>query len=235
MLSSNLIAVIITFVVALAWLRINDYLASRGWIESHLSRKIIHIGTGPLFVLCWLLFNETPINKYLAALVPLAFTVQFLLIGIGVIKDEASVNAMSRSGDRREILRGPLYYGIIFVILTISYWKSTPIGIIALMLMCGGDGLADILGRKWGTIRIPWNKGKSLAGSAGMLLGGWAFSVMIMWIFTAFEVFTSPILIYLLPITIIAVIGTLVESLPFKDIDNITITLSAVILGYFLF
>jgi phytol kinase len=235
MLSSNILALIITFVVALAWLRLNDYFANRGWVESHLSRKFIHIGTGPLFVLCWLLFNSNPINKYLAALVPLAFTLQFLLIGIGVIKDEASVKAMSRSGDRKEILRGPLYYGIIFVLLTIIYWKSSPIGIIALMLMCGGDGLADIFGRKWGSIKIPWNRAKSWSGSIGMLVGGWVFSVLIVWIFTAAGIFSSPIQSYLLPVTIIAIVGTLVESLPLRDIDNITITLSAMILGYFLF
>jgi phytol kinase len=235
MLSSNIVALIITFVVALAWLRLNDYLALRGWVENHQSRKFIHIGTGPFFVLCWLLFNNNPINKYLAALVPLAFTLQFLLIGIGIIKDEASVKAMSRSGDRREILRGPLYYGIIFVILTIVYWKSSPVGIIALMLMCGGDGLADIFGRKWGAIKIPWNQSKSWAGSIGMLVGGWFFSVLIVWIFTKAGIFSSPIQSYLLPVTIIAIIGALVESLPLKDIDNITITLSAMILGYFLF
>ncbi len=235
MLSSNILALIITFVVALAWLRINDYLAHRGWIESHLSRKLIHIGTGPLFVLCWLLFDARDINKFLAALVPLAFTFQFLLIGTGIIKDEASVKAMSRSGDRREILRGPLYYGIIFVLLTIIFWKTSPIGIVGLMLMCGGDGLADILGRKWGHLKIPWNRGKSIIGSFGMLLGGWILSVFIVRIFIAEGVFTASIGTYLIPITIIAVVGTLVESLPLKDIDNITITLSAVILGYLLF
>lgn len=235
MLSSNILALIITFIVALAWLRLNDYLAHRGWIDSHLSRKFIHIGTGPLFVLCWLLFDSNPINKYLAALVPLAFTLQFLLIGIGVIKDEASVKAMSRSGDRREILRGPLYYGIIFVLLTIIYWKSSPVGIIALMLMCGGDGLADIFGRKWGSIKLPWNRAKSWAGSIGMLVGGWILSVLILWVFTIMGIFSSSVPSYLLPVTLIAIVGTLVESLPLKDIDNITITLSAMILGYFLF
>jgi phytol kinase len=235
MLANNIIALIITFVVALAWLRINDYLAHRGWLDSHHSRKIIHIGTGPLFVLCWLLFNDNATNKYLAALVPLAFTLQFFLIGTGLIKDEASVKAMSRSGDRREILRGPLYYGIIFVILTIVYWKSSPIGIVGLMLMCGGDGLADIFGRNWGAIKIPWNKRKSLAGSFGMLFGGWILSFFIVWIFVTAGVFSNSINSYLLPITIIAIIGTLVESLPVKDIDNITITLAAVIFGYLLF
>jgi phytol kinase len=235
MLTSNILSLIITFIIALAWLRLNDFLAHRGLIDSHLSRKLIHIGTGPFFVLCWLLFDGDAINKYLAALVPLAFTIQFLLIGTGVMKDEASVKAMSRTGDRREILRGPLYYGIIFVILTIIYWKTSPVGIIALMLMCGGDGLADIVGRKWGSFRLPWNRDKSLAGSLGMLFGGWICSVLIIWIFTLAGVFSLSIQAYILPITLIAFVGTLVESLPFKDIDNITITLSAVILGYFLF
>ncbi len=235
MINNTVIALVITFLVALVWLRINDFLAHQGLVESHLSRKIIHIGTGPLFVLCWLLFNSNPINKYLAALVPLAFTLQFLLIGSGVIKDEASVKAMSRTGDRREILRGPLYYGIIFVLLTIIYWKSSPIGIVGLMLMCGGDGLADIIGRKWGIRKIPWNPSKSWAGSAGMFLGGWVLSVFVLWIFTLAGVFSASIQSYLVPVTIIAVIGTLVESLPLKDIDNITVTVSAAIIGYFLF
>jgi phytol kinase len=235
MLENNIIALVITFVVALIWLRLNDFLAHRGWVESHLSRKIIHIGTGPLFVLCWLLFNDNPINKYLASLVPITFTFQFFLIGIGVIKDEASVKAMSRSGDRREVLRGPLYYGLIFVLLTIIYWKYTPIGVIALMLMCGGDGLADIFGRKWGKRKVFWNKEKSWSGSFGMFLGGWLLSILIVWIYSLTAVFSNPINFYLLPISIITIIGTIVESLPFKDIDNITVTLSAVIIGQLFF
>lgn len=235
MLASNVVALIITFVVALAWLRINDYLAHRGLVESHLSRKIIHIGTGPFFVLCWLLFNSNPINKYLAALVPLAFTLQFLLIGTGVMKDEASVKAMSRTGDRREILRGPLYYGIIFVLLTIIYWKSSPIGIVGLMLMCGGDGLADILGRRWGKYKIPWNNDKSWAGTAGMFAGGWLLSVFVVWVYTLAGVFNVSVQNYLLPITLISLVGMLVESLPLKDIDNITVTIAAVIIGYLVF
>lgn len=235
MLNNNFLALVITFVVALLWLRINDFLAHRGIIDSHLSRKLIHIGTGPLFVLCWLLFTDDDASKYLAALVPLAFTVQFFLIGIGVIKDEASVKGMSRSGDRREILRGPLYYGIIFVAMTILYWKNSPIGIIALMLMCGGDGLADLFGRKWGTVKFPWNERKTWIGSLGMFLGGWLFSLIAVWIFSLAGIFSAPLSAFLLPITVIAFVGTVVESLPLDDIDNITITFVAIILGHLFF
>ncbi len=235
MLHNNLLALIITFVLALAWLRLNDFAAHRGWVSSPVSRKIIHAGTGPIFVLCWLLFDAAPEARFLAALVPFAITLQFLLVGLGILCDEASVKAMSRTGDRREILRGPLYYGIIFVVLTIVYWKDSPIGMTALMLMCGGDGLADILGRHYGKTRLPWNKDKSWLGSLGMLLGGWIFSAVVLGIFVAAGIFPGPFSAYLLPVTLIALAGTLVETLPLKDIDNITVTLAAVLLGHILF
>jgi phytol kinase len=235
MLGNNWLALLATFLLALIWLRLNDFAAQRGWLSSALSRKLIHIGTGPIFVACWLLFENTPSARYLAALVPLAFTIQFFLIGTGVIQDPASVQAMSRTGDRREILRGPLFYGIIHVLVTILYWYDNPTGIVALMLMCGGDGVADILGRRMGRSRLPWNQAKSWAGSAGMLLGGWIFSLIIITVYIAAGIFAEPLNAYLLPLGIIALIGTAVESLPFHDIDNITVTLAAIIAGRFLF
>ena len=234
---SPYLALFITLALALAEIRALDFAAHRGWIESHLSRKLIHILTGPLFVLCWLLFPAPDLwyYRWLAALVPLLFTIQFALIGLGIVKDEASVKAMSRSGDRREILHGPLYYGIIFVVMTLVFWKNSPIGMIAVMLMCGGDGLADIMGRGMRSPKLPWNKDKSVAGSLGMLLGGWVLTTFILFIFVLKGVFTGPFAGYLPPITYLAVLAMLVESLPIKDVDNITVTLAAVALGYLLF
>src|SRR3990170_299244 len=125
----DLLATILTFAVALGWLRLMDALAHRGWIEQRLSRKIIHIGTGPLFVLCWNLFSAAPAARWLAALVPFAITAQFFAVGMGWMKDPAAVQAMTRHGDPREILRGPLYYGIVFVLCTILFWRHSPVGI----------------------------------------------------------------------------------------------------------
>ncbi|MBN2547653.1 MAG: phosphatidate cytidylyltransferase [Anaerolineales bacterium] len=232
---NNFIALIITFASALAWLRLMDFFAHRGWISSPLSRKIIHMGTGPIYVLCWLFFDEALISRFLAALVPLSITLQFALVGLGIMRDEASVKAMSRTGDRREILRGPLYYGIVFVLLTVIFWLETPVGIVALMLLCGGDGLADILGRRFGQFKLPWNPTKSWVGSLGMLAGSWVFAVVVMAIFTQAGVFSLPISSYIPAITLIALIGTLVETLPIKDLDNITVTLAAVLAGLVLF
>ncbi len=165
-----------------------------------------------MFVLCWLLYPDVWYSRWLAALVPFAITVQFALIGLGILKDEASVKAMSRTGDRREILLGPLFYGIIFVVMTLVYWKTSPVGMVALMLMCGGDGLADILGRGLKSPRLPWSKGKSVAGSLGMLLGGWVLAAFILFIFVTAGVIAAPFSGYLVPITVIAVVGSVVES-----------------------
>lgn len=234
MLTNNLLATMLTLIIALAWLRFNDFTAHKGWVSSSLSRKIIHAGTGPIFVACWLLYNNSLTARYLAALIPLAITFQFVLVGTGIIKDPSAVRAMSRSGDRREILRGPLYYGLIFILLTIIYWYDTPIGIIALMLMCGGDGLADILGRRYGKVKLPWNRSKSWVGSTGMFLGGWITSFAILGIFIGVGIFPNPLSNYLFPLTLIAIAGTIVESLPIHDIDNITITLTSLVTGHLL-
>jgi len=235
MLNNNFIALIITLGLALGWLRLNDFAAHRGWISSDLSRKIIHIGTGPLFVLCWLLFTDAPSARWLAALVPFAITGQFILVGAGILKDQAAVQAMSRTGDRREILRGPLYYGILFVALTLLYWVNSPIGMIALMLMCGGDGLADIIGRRYGKTRLPWNVQKSWMGSAAMLLGGLFFAIAITLPFIYLDYFPITISTFIPRVTLIALAATLVETMPIKDLDNLTITITAVVLGEMLF
>src|SRR3989304_4521067 len=105
------------------------------------SRKIIHVGTGPLFVLCWLLFSPASTARFMAALVPLAITVQFALVGIGRRRDDEAGEAMTAHNDRREILRGPLFYGIVFIVFTLVFWRAVPGGVVAPMIPCAGGGL----------------------------------------------------------------------------------------------
>jgi phytol kinase len=230
-----ILATILTFVLALSFLRIMDFFAHRGWIESRLSRKLIHIGTGPIFVLCWLFFPDVPAARWLAALVPFAITAQFALVGLGIMKDEASVKAMSRTGDRREILRGPLFYGVMFVVMTVAFWKDSPVGMTALMVMCGGDGIADLVGRRVKSANLPWSPTKTVAGSISVFFGGWLLSAFVLAIYVGAGGFAKPFTAYAMPLTIIALVSMLVESLPFKDVDNITVTLAAAVLGFFLF
>ncbi len=225
-------ATLVTFLIAVAFLRLMDLLAHRGIIESRLSRKLIHVGTGPIFVLCWLLYPDVEVSRWLAALVPLVITLQFALVGLGIIKDEAAVKAMSRTGDRREILRGPLFYGIVFVAMTLIYWKDSLIGIPALMIMCGGDGIADIVGRRVTSPKLPWSREKSVAGSLSVFIGGWLLTIFIFAIYIWLGAIGGSVTRFLLPITWIAFGAMLVESLPFKDVDNVTVTVACVLIGH---
>jgi phytol kinase len=232
----DLLATVVTFAAALAWLRLIDALAHRGVLEPRLSRKIIHVGTGPLFVLCWLLFSPAPAARWLAALVPLAITAQFLLVGLGLLPDPAAVAAMTRTGDRREILRGPLLYGVMFVACTLVFWRTSPVGIVALMLLCGGDGLADIVGRRLGRRKLSRGSSKSWAGSAAMFLGGLAFALAFVVLFSRQGQFDPPLDLAraLAAIAVIALATTVVEALNAGPYDNLTITVTALVLGLIL-
>ena len=232
----DVLATVATLAVALGWLRVMDALAARGLIGHRLSRKIIHIGTGPLYVLCWLLFSNQPAARWLAALVPLLITVQFILVGTGRLKDPAAVAAMTRHGDPREILRGPMFYGIVFVVATLAYWRTSPIGITALMLLCGGDGLADIVGRRLGRRPLPINGGKTWAGSLAMFLGGFLFALVFVLLFERVGMYVSGLSAAQLGgrLAMVALAATLVEALPLEDVDNLTITLAAVVAGFLL-
>src|SRR5574340_167333 len=179
-----------------------------------LGNNLIALVVTLALTLFWLLFTDQPSSRYLAALVPLGITLQFFLVGVGVIKDEAAVAAMARHGDRREILRGPLFYGIVFVALTVLYWLDSPIGIVALMILCGGDGLADIIGKRFPSRPLPWSPRKTVAGSLTVFLGGMIFSVVILAIFQLVGIFDFQWSKLILNLALISFACAVVESLP---------------------
>ena len=93
-------------------------------------------------------------------------------------KDVGRTRPMSHNGSnkpswycRRELLKGPLYYVLVLLAVTLLFWRQSPIGITVVALMCGGDGLADLVGRKFGSAKLPFNQNKSWAGSLAMFLG----------------------------------------------------------------
>jgi phytol kinase len=173
-------------------------------------------------------------RRWLAALVPAVITLQFALIGLGALKDEGAVQAMSRSGDRRELLYGPLQYGVIFVLMTLIFWTDSPVGIVALMILCGGDGLADIIGRQFGQAKLPWNTRKSWAGSAAMFVAGLGFALAYLGLFTRLGVFDLSMAAALLPLALICLAATVVEAVSGQDMDNITITVTALGMAWLL-
>lgn len=204
-------------------------------VMQKMSRKLVHTFAGPLFLVCWPLFSATPRAQYLAALVPAMNGLRLFLIGTGIIKNERAVASVSRSGDPSELLRGPLYYVIVLVCVTAFYWRTSPIGVIMTSLMCGGDGLADIVGRQFGSSNpLPWNPQKSWAGSLAMLFGGSAMSALLIAYFSVLGYMKlDDIPSTAGAVIVVSAMATLIESLPINKVldDNLSVPLSAAALG----
>jgi phytol kinase len=223
MISNAWLSMVVTLVLCIVWMRIINLFTDRQVIGRSFSRKLIHIGTGPIFVLCWMLFPDKNISRYLAALVPFLIALQLFLVGKGKMQDRTSILAMARSGEKSELLKGPLLYGIVFVLITVFFWKSIH-AVVALMILCGGDGIADIAGNRLKSPRLPWTKSKTVAGSISMFLGGILLVLAIIVLVRGNFLIHSSVEDIILPLILISFLATLVESFTPSDWDNLTVT-----------
>ncbi|XP_071707610.1 probable phytol kinase 1, chloroplastic isoform X2 [Rutidosis leptorrhynchoides] len=154
-----------------------DYLTKRQIVEQNLSRKLVHILSGLLYMGCWPLFSTSTNARYFAALVPLLNCTRLLVHGFSLVTNEDLIKSVTRDGKPEELLRGPLYYVMMLILCSLLFWRESPIGVVALSMMCGGDGIADIMGRRFGIHKIPYNLQKSWCGSVSMFTVGFLVSI----------------------------------------------------------
>jgi len=217
----DIIATVISIVILLALVQINALMQKKGKISQIITRKFVHIFAGPIFVVTWMLFSGGVVSHYIAVIVPLLFVLQFVAIGTGMMKNESFVDSMSRSGDPRELLEGTLYYAIVD--------NANPTALLIIGCVSGGDGLADIIGRKFGGEKKFGIKGgeKTIIGSIGMLVGSILVSSILVLIFSL-EVPQFNLITLILPIIVVSIVATVVEALSPKGIDNFTIFLAVI-------
>ena len=165
-------------VLAIAWVKFITALAASGQLQTNLSRKIIHTTSAPAFLLCWPLFSELPEARLLASVVPSLQIAKLWLASRGRLGEDgdAMVAAISRSESTDELAGGPLVYTLVLLVAGLLGWR-TVWAAVAVCQMAVGDGLADIVGRRFGTVKWPFAPDKSPAGSAAFVLGAFASSV----------------------------------------------------------
>ncbi|KAG6389786.1 hypothetical protein SASPL_151260 [Salvia splendens] len=117
--------------------------------------------------------------RYLAALVPCVNCFRLVINGLSLSTDEGLIKSVSREGKPEELLGGPLYYVLVLILCAVVFWCDSPVGMISLSMMCAGDGIADIMGRRFGSTKLPYNPHKSWAGSISMFLFGFLVSIRI--------------------------------------------------------
>ncbi|XP_071935680.1 probable phytol kinase 2, chloroplastic [Coffea arabica] len=232
----DVVAAALTGGIALSMLRFWGEIAKMGVLDQKLNRKLVHVSIGLVFMLCWPMFSSGSRGAVLAALIPGVNIIKVLLLGLGVYEDEATVKSMSRFGDHRELLKGPLYYATTITLACALCWRTSPIAIAAICNLCAGDGLADIMGRRFGSKKLPYNKNKSIVGTFSMVVAGFLASIGYMHYFSTFGyVEESWQMAY--RFFVVSLVAALVESHPISTEldDNLTVPLTSVLVGSFVF
>jgi len=214
---------------ATAWLKVWTTLAGKDLIDPKLSRKVVHSGSAPLFILTWPFFTSGAEARFVAAGVPLLMLSRLLLASFG--KQPELLKAVSRSGDAKEAVGGPFLYVVMLLVFTTAYWRSSIIGVVALAQMAAGDGLADIVGRKVGGARWPFSDRKTYAGSLGFVLGGFTVSLgLVYWLatFSCVDLGGLGLADVAVRLAAVSVASALVELVPLGD-DNVTVPLTAAV------
>jgi dolichol kinase/tetrahydromethanopterin S-methyltransferase subunit G len=197
---------------------------------SNVSRKLSHTLSAPLFMLFFPFFSAADGSRFFAALVILTNIIRLYLAGAGF--DPSLANSVSRSGDKSEVLGGPFIYVCLFQAFTLLFWRTSVVGVIAMSTMAAGDGMADLVGRKWGRNNKWWfSEDKSVAGTVAFAISSTLTSYGLVQLFMTTGFYQSPLapLALLLQIAGISVVCSMIELLPFGD-DNYTVPISAAIL-----
>ena len=225
---------VVLVIASVAWIKVCNLLSGSGLTSQYLSRKLVHMGSGPLFLLCWPIFSQTPSGQVCAALVPVLSIIRLLRAGSRKDGGQADlVQAVSRSGDKKEALGGPMVYTIVLLLSTLFGWRSL-VSAVAVCQMAIGDGMADVIGRRYGQTRWPKflekTGKKSLEGSAAFAFFAFLSSLGFVGLFGATGLTTLTPAVVAPSLLLISLLAALVEVLPFGD-DNFSVPLAAAALS----
>lgn len=195
------------------------------------SRKLSHTLSAPLLMALFPFFSAADGSRFFAGLVIFTNVIRLYLAGNGY--DTKLANAVSRSGDKSEALGGPFIYVCLFQLSTLLFWRTNMIGVIAMSTMAAGDGMADLLGRKFGRTNKWWfSEDKSIAGSVAFAISSALTSLGLVQLFMAtgfYQSILNPVDM-LLRIIGISVACAIIELIPVGD-DNYTVPISAGVLA----
>lgn len=116
---------------------------------------------------------------------------------------------------------------IILLFSILFFWRDGPIGIVALSAMAAGDGLADLVGRRYGKGNKWWfNQDKSIAGSTAFWVGATSCALILL---KLLSIDLQPTLPFSPEIVLTGIMATtaLLEVAPIKVDDNYLVPLSA--------
>lgn len=217
----NLIVTALTFIYVFGLVAIMNFCVTRLKLSQNISRKITHIGAGSLIGFLPL-YNDLHWSKYLNVTIFVVWIILLIQKGLFASDDDEAVKTMTRNGDKSELLKGPLYFVIVATICGTLFYKTFP-GIMAIATLGWGDGIAPIVGSRYGKLKYEVLSSKSVEGSLSMLIAAFAASTFFVWLIIPNE-------LGIVRILLLSAIATVVEACSPKEIDNLLIP-SVVILA----
>ncbi|MFH1197676.1 MAG: diacylglycerol/polyprenol kinase family protein [bacterium] len=209
---NNVFMAALAIIYVFAVVAIMDFAVKKGFPQ-HLSRKVIHIAAGS-WLIFWFLFDHSHWTKYLNIAPAFIWTVLLLIKGFSARPDDEAVKTMTRTGDRKELLRGPLYFTIIMNLMG-TFFFYTPFAITSMGLLGWGDGLAPVFGQKFGKHPFKILAEKTIEGSLAFLIFGFFGASLFHFILLGTIPFTT--------ILYCTLVSTIIEAVSPRDLDNILI------------
>lgn len=185
-----------------------------------LSRKVIHIAAGS-WILFWYFFEDSSLTKYLNILPAVIWSVLLIVKGLSSGKDDEAVKTMTRTGDPKELLKGPFYFTLIMIISGTIFYK-TDVAMASIGILAFGDGLAPIAGSRFGKLKYNLVTEKTIEGSLTFFIAGFIGAVLFTYLLSG--TFDTELIL------ICTIACTIVEALSPKDIDNILIPITCLII-----
>lgn len=188
-------------------------LVRRRWPDQpEWSRKVVHIGTGPVLLIAWGLGIDRRIALPVAGFVTILAAVNHRIRVLPAIEDV----------DRRSY--GTIAYGATIVLLLLLCWPAQPAAAAAgVLVMAWGDGLAGLIGPSWPSPSWQvWGQKRSLLGTTTMALASLAALLVVRQLALAAGA-TAPD-----PGTLagIALLATALEQVAWLGLDNLSVPLA---------
>jgi len=214
---NNWLGILLCFIYIFAVIGVAEGLRTWRGYSNDFTRKVIHIGVGMIsWGLHWIFDNPW----YFAVACVAFMLINFLDWRYGFFASMAS-------GDKANL--GTVYFPFAVGVVALIFWEQRPLMIAALMPLTWGDGLAPVIGRRYG--RRPYTIGghkRTVEGSLGFLMFGFLATLLALWLAPGMPALTLTAAI--VPALVVALAGTVVEGVSIWGVDNLTVTAAAVLI-----
>jgi uncharacterized protein (TIGR00297 family) len=183
--------------------------------HSETARQVVHMSMGAFALLLrWLTWWQ-------------AIALAAAALGFNLFVLPRLAANLYRPGDRERGVHGIIWYPLAVLLLLVTFPRRPDIAAAAWGILAIGDGIATLAGRAIGGPRWPWNREKTLSGSAAFAIGGAAAGVGLAW-WCRPAVPAPPAMAFTIAAPIAAAVAAaLVETMAVRLDDNLSVAATA--------